>query len=112
MKKIGIVAFILTTLFMVGCGEKKKVDLEEKMERYARTYYQTMGTSVQGQELTYEITLGALKDFNESNGIKEKDKFDLSMFTSAGCKDSTKASLLVSQTQQIKKVTIELKCEK
>ena len=111
MKKVVLLAVLFLSFVMVGCGKSSEENLQETMEKYARSYYEKYGTSVSGQMLTYEVTLGSLKDLNKSNSMDEKDKYDLSDFTAANCKDSTKASLKIDDNQKVKSVTVKLNCK-
>ncbi len=109
MKKALLALILVASIAMVGCGKESTEDLEKKMKEYATTYYERYGTLVTGVSMDYEVTLGALRDMNESENVDEKDRFDLSMFED--CKDSTKAMIKATSDQKIDSVKVKLNCK-
>lgn len=109
MKKTLLAFVLIVSITMVGCGKESTENLEKKMEEYATTYYERYGTLVTGVPMDYEVTLGALRDMNESGNVDEKDKFDLSMFKD--CKDSTKATIKATIDQTVDSVKVKLNCK-
>lgn len=109
MKKALLALILVASITMVGCGKESTEDLEKKMKEYATTYYERYGSLVTGVSMDYEVTLGALRDMNESENVEEKDRFDLSMFED--CKDSTKATIKATSDQKIDSVKVKLNCK-
>lgn len=111
MKKISYVILVFLSIIMVGCGTDQTKELENQMKENAKKYYQNFARFTSGESITYEVTLGMMKEINKGEEILEKNKFDLKAFEKSDCKDSTKATMKISKSGKIDSITVKLNCK-
>lgn len=96
------ILLITLILLLVGCGNK--VNYKEVMLKYAKDYYETYMSGVNGQDIN-EVSLKALKEANKYG--KEYDLKNLEK-----CDDDSYINIIVSKdTKKIKKYEYHLNCK-
>lgn len=109
MKKVLVLSVALLSLLAVGCGNSKKskeAKINQKMEEYARNYYETyILDHVEGLDIP-EISIDNLENANK-NGGANYDLTDLEDCT----KDSYARLILKENKRDIDKVELKMNCK-
>lgn len=105
MKKKFVLALLLCSFLVVGCGKTSEKKINEKMEEYAKDYYATYVKDFQEGATNQVVSLSALKELVE-NGTSD---YDLSIFKN--CKDESYADLALSEDGEITSIELHMNCK-
>jgi len=104
MKKMIVIC--LSLLMLCGCSKNNMAKKEESMQQYAKDYFETFMTGVDGRD---EAAI-TLEDFKEAN--EEFDKsYDLKIFEN--CKETSSVKITIKKGKnEISNYDYNLNCKK